>query len=275
MLRDTLYSMLKGQEAGGSETTANLLDQYKDDLRERVLAEGKEVSKLLETPPQVILVHVYGAEKDETGKWIPNVEGHYGIRSALEFVSATKERHPGYSPIILTAGGNPYNQEGNNIARVYRDAIEKEVQQGGLSGVIVTDEQEFVEAGNASRLASDTRGELTFLNKYLEQNKVTTALSVGRIEHGERIERLLTANGIQAQFVSTEGVLAYFHPQAVERFVQMFSEIIESEHNFSEAEKKKLMIMLVDRKGTLIEFLATVAGPLKNSLYSVLKQERL
>lgn len=267
--------MQKGQETSGAEATANLMDQYRDDLRERVLAEGEEVSKLLENPPKVILVHVYGAEKDETGKWIPNVEGHYSIRSVLEFVSDAKERHPDYSPIILTAGGNPYNQEGNNIARVYRNAIEEEVKQSGLSGITVTDEQEFVEAGNASRLASDTRGELTFLNKYLEQNKVTTALSIGRIEHGERIEKLLTANGIQDQFVSTEGVLAYYHPQTVERFVQMFSEIIESEHNFSEAEKKKLMIMLVDRKGTLIEFLATITGPLKNSLYGVLKQERL
>lgn len=124
-------------------------------------------------------------------------------------------------------------------------------------------------------MASDTRGELKFLNKFLKQNEDNTALSIGRIEHGERIQKLLSANNIAAEYVSIEGVLAYFHPEAVRRFVEVFSEIVESEHNFSEAEKKKLFIMLIDRKGALIEFLATAVGPLKNRLFKAIGQEEV
>lgn len=165
--------------------------------------------------------------------------------------------------------------KGISRSRIYRNAVEKVISQVGLTNIATMDEEEFTEARDAKHLASDTRGELKFLDRFLEQNKVTRALSIGRIEHGERIRKLLSANEVAANHVSTEGILAYFHPDAVERFVQRFGEIIESEHNFSEAEKKKLLVMLIDRKGAFIEFMATVAGPLKNRLYKAIGQEQL
>lgn len=268
-------SMVDKGEKSAQESASMTMEKYGTDLIERVRGENAVVEKLLSDPPQVILVHIYGAELDEDDKWIPNAEGHYGIRSALEFVHTAREGHADYSPIILTAGGQASQHQGVNISRIYRTAIEEEIRERNLANIKVTDEQEFVEAGNATRLASDTRGELTFLDRFLQENDVESALTIGRIEHGERIQRLLFANGIDASFVSTEGILNHFHPEVVGRFVQRFSEIIESEHNFSEAEKKKMLIMLIDRKGSLIELMSRVAGPLKSYLYKAVGQDEL
>ncbi|MBU1970289.1 hypothetical protein KJ605_00720 [Patescibacteria group bacterium] len=267
-------NMSKNLEIPNSTDSASeLLKEYRNDLVERVISEGEHVHKLLADPPQAILIHVYGAEKDEDGTWVPNIEGHYAVRSAMEFIQAARRDHPEYSPVILTAGGLSKTFEGNNISRIYCSSVEIELTKKGLADVTVTDEQEFVDTYGGKRLAADTRGELTFLDKYSKQNAVTSTLSIGRIEHGQRIQRLLDANNIEAEVVSVEGILAYFHPEAIMRFVQRFSEIIESEQNFSEAEKKKLLVMLIDRKGTLLEAVAALAGPLKSRLFKAIGQE--
>lgn len=255
--------------------SSELMGEYSNSLKARILAEGDTINRLIFSPPQTILVHVYGAEKNKDNVWIPNTEGRYAIRAALEFINAARVNHPDYCPVILTSGGHPSEHEGITISKIYRDAIEEAIQQRSLSDVTVIDEQQFSEENHAGRLACDTRGELTFLAKFCQQREGANALSIGRIEHGARIHRLLTANNIAAENVSIEGILAYFHPQVVERFVRRFSEIIESNHIFSAAEKKKLLIMLVDRKGALIELLAVIAGPIKGRLFKLIGQEIL
>ncbi len=267
--------MKVGQEIPTSSDTSGLLATYEAGLLERVANESRQVDRLLSDPPQAILIHVYACEKDQSGKYVPNVEGHYGIRAALEFVQAARERNADYSPIILTAAGLSYRYEGNNISRIYKDTIVGEMESMGLSGVIVTDEQEFAQTQDVLRLASDTRGELRFLKEFAKQGYITNALSIGRIEHQERIKRLLEANRIEAENLSTEGILAYFHPESIDRFIQLFGDIIESDYGFSEAEKKKLLIMFIDKRGAVLEFIAKVAGPLKDRLLQALGHEKL
>lgn len=40
------------------------MTEYKDGLLERVISEHEVVEKMLADPPQVILVHVYGVERE-------------------------------------------------------------------------------------------------------------------------------------------------------------------------------------------------------------------
>lgn len=125
------------------------------------------------------------------------------------------------------------------------------------------------------QIAVDTRGEVTFLQDFAEQNNSEKNLSISRLTHTERIETLIKANEVQAYSISAEGILAYFHPVAVDRFLTMFSEVVESNQNFTNAEKKKMLLMLIDKKGRLLETIARFAGDLKPKLMDMIGQDKI
>lgn len=270
------------------------LEIYQAELLERVNKEGELIKELLENPPQHILLHVYGVEKravkqavsqseeaqaetssPQTEIWQPNLEGRYAVRALMELVCKIQTEKPHYQPVILIAGDHAYAADEIPVSTVYADYLSKKAQANKVGGIRIIDENLYLIGLPSAQPAVETRGEVMFLKRYLADNNIKegSVLSIGRIEHNLRISKLQQANNVKADNLSIEGILAYFHPAVVERFISRFAEIIESEHNFSEAEKKKLKLMLFDKKGILLELLARFAGPLKPLLFKVMGQK--
>jgi hypothetical protein len=92
-------------------------------LEQKIHAEQQVIGTLIENSQDVnfISLQPYWAKKDESGEWVPNVEGRFAIRALILFLeelekkNAVKDKQqsvndpPILSPCVVIAGGEVGN----------------------------------------------------------------------------------------------------------------------------------------------------------------------
>lgn len=84
---------IRPDESISSQEHIELID-YRDKLVEKVHEEASTIELLLQSPPQTMLVHVYGISETPEGTFEPNTEGHYCIRAVVEFIAKARQINP-------------------------------------------------------------------------------------------------------------------------------------------------------------------------------------
>ena len=235
------------------------------DLVELLKADVASVRSIEENPPLVLMPHTYPARLNEDGEVIPGVWQHYGFKATLDLIDHTRRAYsPNRKLSVLIPGGyiGGLDTDSKDLilseeyARTYREAI-KEI---GLSdSVDVIAESDFRGTRRKSRLAVDTRGEITFLKKfcYVYEIAPQNALQIARLPH-LRARYLSKYNGFNSMVLSAEGILAHYHPDAVHRFVSWYRHGIQADlTQFKGKEERNFRFMTkTGRSGAALEGLA-------------------
>lgn len=282
ILTGDLSKFLKLTMNESTETiqTNNKEQKYANNMTAQLEAEKATIEMILENPPQSILMHVYWVEYKDDGKVVPNLEGRYAVGATAELLDELLAVDRSYHPDVYIAGGHgeaidPVHQ--TSLSKVYYGALYHKVLGYRKTDRINFKPEYLTELDDNAQDVSfwpavETRGELMYLKSQIPEGQ--RALAIARFGHAPRIQKLAAANGINLEVVTVEGILNYFHPDAVAAFTNYFPQIIEDEYNFSKAEKMKLAILsTIDPWGALTETLARSAGPAKKFLFKILGQK--
>lgn len=216
----------------------------------------------LENPPSIILCHVYTAPQTtlEEGH---RSDGHYVIRGLTEYLDELNKRGKNL-PTVLFAGGHASTNYGINICDRYKQAFQNKMDELGVRARSITETQIRSDPHWAhNQLAQDTSGEVEFLKFALTYIFSETGenggsiMAIGRLPHVARIRVLLKGHNIEAEALSIESLIAYFHPYSVERMFKMYPQIKQKLINFHRRDMIFVRQMKpLDRKGKILRAIA-------------------
>ena len=172
------------------------------------------------------------------------------------------------------------NETDSRISELYGAELQKRLGEKGISGINIFAESALLSSRDIEKGSKDTGGDVEFLLRQAKDHDWKKILVLGYEPHLERIALLLQRRGVRvveiekidgkdnALTVATTGaqdVLQHRHTHFRQRFEASPFRTREGT-SFSDAERNKLRLMVFDRQGKALSFIA-------HNMPQVLKQK--
>lgn len=196
----------------------------------------------------------------------PDTRGLMQIDAAVDLLAQ------GVTKNVVIAGVHykTENETDSRISELYGAELQKRLKEKGISGINIFAESALLSSRDIEKGSKDTGGDVEFLLRQAKGHDWKKILVLGYEPHLERVALLLQRRGIkvvedgkaddkdnalQITTNNTQDVLQRRHTHFRERFEASPFRIKEGT-SFRNKEGLKLFVMMLDRQGRLLSFVA-------------------
>lgn len=210
---------------------------------------------------QIIEYEVKGKEEHRR----PDTRGLMQLDAAVDLLAQ------GITNNVVIAGVHyrTENKVDPRISELYGNQLQKRLKARGMSGINIFAESTLLPSTDLEKGSKDTGGDIEFLLKQAKDHNWKKILVLGYEPHLKRIALHLERRGIkvvetektsdsddtfQVATTTSQNVLQHKHRLFRERFEKSPFRVEEGT-SFSNAERNKLRLMVLDRQGKTLSFL--------------------